>query len=399
MKKQLLGIACIAFFAGSVFAQTPITLNQSSYTSTFANTNDTVLTSILSSTYPNLSAATNASWDMTGAVSTTSVGSIRHVSPYTSVFASAQYADSLLFPFNGVPSATYLSDVQNTITSAGFSEYGQHVKRQSFNPPGFGATDSVVVDAQDIVYDNPRTIIQFPATYLSTWTSTYSYHFNFHLSIAALLLSNAAGYISSHITEKDSVVGWGQMEVKQLDGSTSGFVNVLQVKTTVSDEDSFYMPGTSAFVLSTLMSQINVSQGQVSNSYYQYYYRPNEVTPLAKIVFSDSTYSAPSSAQTHAQRLPPGPGGVTSLSANNRISVYPNPVTGGNISIDIPQISQNNNWTYELIDINGKHILSNALRSAHTQIRLSSDMSVGIYYLSLKNNGRPIETRAIDVVK
>ncbi len=398
MKKLLLGFATL-LFAVIVSAQTPITLSQSSYTSAFANTNDTVLTSIISSSYPTLTAATNASWDMTGAVSTTSVASILHVNPYTSGFASAQYADSGTYSFGPF---SYQASVQNAIAPTAFLEYGEHIYRKGFSlvgvAPGATTTDSFVVDAQNDIYSTPRTAISFPATYHSTWTSNYNLDFTYHLTYT-IVYNNVPGYVREFITELDSVVGWGQMRVLELNGDTSGYMDVLQIRSDVSVMDSFYLNGSPA--PSALLSSFNVTQGMVTVSNTQYYVRPNEVTPLAEVSFDDSTYSSANGAQTHAQRLAAGPAGVATLINNGNIAVYPNPVVDRNIYLDIPTAKANDRWTYDLTDINGKNVLCGNLlpNIVHAQIKLPSELSSGIYYLNVSNKGILAASKALDITR
>lgn len=396
MKRFLLALSCALLSAPCIFAQ--ITLNQGSYTSTFAGTNDTVLQSITSSTYPNLTAATNATWDVTSSVSTIAIASLPHVNPYTTAFASAQYADSGAFafgPFN------YIATVQNAITASAFLEYGQHIYRKAYTLVGVAplasSTDSFVIDAQNDIYSTPRTAIAFPATYHNTWTSNYRYDFNYHLTYALQSYNNAPGYVRIFVTEVDSVVGWGQMKVKQLNGNASGYMNVLQIRSDVAVEDSFYLNGGPA--PANLLAAFNVSQGQISNSYSQYYMRPNEVTPLAALSFSDSTYSTPSSAQTHAQRLPPGPAGIQNIAKENIITIYPNPVNNNSICIDMPY-TQNGDWKYELINMDGKVVIKGgiALLSNKAQINFPNSISPGIYYLILNNNQEQL-VRPLNIVK
>lgn len=97
MKKTLLTLTTALFTAQGINAQ--ITLNSSSFTSTFAGTTDTLLTSGSGVTYPSLLASAGANWDMSTAVLATPVTYGYNVAALTSAFPSAQFADSVSLSF------------------------------------------------------------------------------------------------------------------------------------------------------------------------------------------------------------------------------------------------------------------------------------------------------------
>ena len=397
MKRLLLSTACLSVFAASLSAQ--ITLNQSSYTSTFVGTQDTLLNSITSSTYPTLTAATNATWDMSGAVSNISsaISILAHVQP-ASAFSGAQYADSSTFAFGP---AGYTANVQYNIASAGLQELGEHVFRNATHLTGAGtsATDSVIVDAQDITYSSAHTVIKFPATMNTNWSSTYHYDFDFHLDFAGAGLSNQLGIVRNYITETDTVIGWGKMKVLMVDGSTSALMDVLQVKTTYNVTDSFFLPGQPSFILSALLGQFGLTQGQTTISYTQSYYQANEVSALAFVDYTDSTYTTPASATTYAARGTT-PASVVLVNNDNSVNVYPNPVTNRQVSLDINQ-AKNGMCTYEVIDISGKLLTSDVFmvtgNQIHQQIQLPSNVSAGMYYIRVKMNNNTIAVKPISI--
>ncbi len=385
-----------ALFSTVCLLQAQITLNQASYTSTYLNTTDSFLGSVTGSTFPNFAPATNGSWDMTNAVSVTKISSTYHGSAYSSGFSTAQYADGVVASF---PPFTIPESAQYGISSTGFLEYGLRVERQphQLTGGGFTATDSLVFDAQNIAYSNPRYVLKFPATYQSAWTSTYQTDFNFHLTVAAYSINDVPGYQRQYVAVQDSVIGWGQMKVKKLDGTTSGYVNVLQVKRITMFTDSFFLGG--AVAPSQLTAAFGVSQGQSGTTYRQLFFRPNEVAPFASVNFTDATYNSPSSGYSHAQQLPTG-SGVRDVLNENNINIYPNPVEGSTIYIDIPNV-QDNKWSYDLIDITGKSISSGkiAANQIRAEIMLPSGLANGIYYISLKNNEKQVLVKPLDIRK
>lgn len=401
MKKILLALLCAPLSITGIYAQTPLTLTNAGYTSTFAGTTDTLLGTATTPVYPSFTPTVNATWDMTGAVSNTVVSYGYNVNALTTPFASAQFADSTVTNFS---TYSYIDNEERAFTAAGYVAYGRHINRQAIHLTGgtFGPTDSLIFNLQNMVYYSaPWTLISFPATYHTTWTSTFSDSFNFALDVAIASYSNTPGTIKESVTEIDSVVGWGQMRVKKLDGTAGGYMHVLQVRKRLVRIDSFFINGAPA--AGPILTGLGLSQGARTTAYSEAFYRPDDARPLASVTFTDSTFSTPNGASTLAQKFNSDlTAGVNTIADGKTINIYPNPITNNTISIDMPD-AQNGNWTYELINIAGERAASGSLpisnNQTYTQITLPDSITPGIYYLSLKNNVREIAVRPLDIVK
>lgn len=379
MKKTLFTIAAALAVTANLSAQTAITLNQSSYSSNNLGT-DTL--SIIDSTFPNLTPATNAMWDLTTASYDTA-----HItqSRVATTLLTAQFADSMSQGFGPI---NYNIDVLTSITSNGIIEYGAYVPQQMFSPGG-GA--SITVDSQVITYSTPQTIIQFPATIGSTWSANYDYKFNFHIT-ANPIYSDAPGIIHAFISEKDSVTGWGKMRVKDLNGNPSGYLDVLQVQSSAQIIDSFFINGTAP--IPQLLAGFGLTDPDTSYNFTQFYYRPMEVGALATVYYTDNTFTQPSNATTQTQRLVNE--SVAVVNDGIAVSVYPNPVTNRTISVDIPTM-QGNNWTYDLINVTGQTVATAPLNGSHSQIAVAPSLASGIYYLRINQDGKSVSVKALDI--
>jgi hypothetical protein len=385
MKTSLLTIAGSLLLTANLSAQTAITLTQSSYNTTNIGV-DSVMVTPVATTFPNLTPATNATWDMSTISGTDTIATINRV-PTT--LLNAQFADSVYQAFGPV---TYKINVEDAITANGIVSYGMFIPKQVFNNvEGAGAT--VVIDSQLITLSSPDTIIKFPATIGSTWTSTYHYLFDFTVT-AVPLYSNAPGWVYASIVEKESVTGWGQMRVKDINGNPSGYIAVLQVQSNIATTDTFSINDTDPNP--ALFAVFGVSQGETIYSYTQNYYRTMELTPLASVGYgTDATYTHPSSAQTAVQRLPAGEG-VANVSNAINVNVYPNPVTNHTISVDLPS-AQTGNWTYDLININGQTVATAPLTGTHSQITVAPTLAAGIYYLRVNKDNNAVCIKSLDI--
>ncbi len=369
MKNYLILLVFPLFFFTKINAQ--ITLSQSNYPLSVLGV-DTLKKTNTGTIFPLLAPATNATWDMSSLMDTTPIYYDYRVSSITH-----QYADSNIYKLMNY---NYQGNAQLDIANTGIFEYGIDIFNYSISlfTLTSGATDNLSILTQNMMYSSPLTIINFPATYGNNWGSDYFSDLNYQLSVSAWGYNHAPGYRRSHTIEKDTVTGWGKMRVKNFAGLPSSWFDVLQVQTTITTIDSFFLNG--APFNPAYLSAFLLTQGAKTTTYKQNYYRIGEVTPLESVLFTDSTYAHPYSATTHTQRLVNV--GVEDL-VENPLVVYPNPVTGNYINVKLPINGQE--WNYELVDISGKIIQSGKLNGSPgiTQIELLNDVNNGEYLLKI----------------
>jgi type IX secretion system substrate protein len=386
MKRILLAFLAIVLVITNISAQ--IILNSSDYPASVIGTDSLKITSSTSS-FPSLTAMTDGMWDMSMVTDTTPVYFSYRVPTVT-----YQYADSNQYSFSGY---SYQGNMQSSIASTGIFEYGVNVQGIGYSLLTLttGSTDSFIINPQNITYSSPRQKIAFSATYHSVWSSEYYSDFGFKLTFIAAGYNDAPGILRTYATEKDSVVGWGKMRVKDAAGNPSLYFDVLQVKTIITKTDSFFINGLLA--PGSLLTLLNASQGQKNTAYEQYYYRVGEITPLANVQFRDSTYTTPYKATTHAQRLVSN--AVKGFANRQNVKIYPNPISDGIVSIDLP--FTHGLWEYELTDINGKKVMTGLLQAntSTTVLYLQPAVSPGVYYLKLSNDGMQVCTHSLEIVR
>ena len=385
MRKALLFFAGGLLVTSNIFGQA-ITLSQAGYTSSPIGTDSLKVTTV-ASTFPSFIAATNATWDLS-----TVTDSAANLFAYrVAATTPATFADSNNYTFG---TYAYKGNVQSAIQSIGILEYGIDIYGATYVLPT-ATTDSIYILTQNTVYSSTHTKIALPATCPSSWISSYKFDINFKLTIAIASYSLTPGYIRSYVTEKDTVIGWGKMRIKTLAGTQSGYMNALQIRTMTTTLDSFFVNGLPA--TTTLLSALGVTQGQVTKTYEQNFYRANEITPLANVQFSDSANTAPTKATTHVQRLPPN--GIGNIFNDAKVKIYPNPISGSNVSIDVPVAS--GEWKYELVNISGQTVAADRLQlgnnQTHAQIQLSATLTPGIYYIHLINDGKQVSVKPLEI--
>ena len=383
MKKAILISACALFASSNINAQ--ITLNQASYTSSPVGT-DSLKVTTAGSLFPSFAPATNAMWDLSTVTDSSAILFGYHVAD---ALTPATYADSNFYSFG---TNAYQGNVQANIAASGLLHYGIDIQRVAYT---LSVGDTIFVPAQNGTFTVTDTVIKFPATMGNTWSNSYESDFNYQLTYVPGY-THAPGIVKSYITEKNTVIGWGQMRIKSAVGAPSGYSQVLQVRTQTTTTDSFFLNGTITDpAIPTLLNLLGASQGQVTKTYAQNFYRVNEITPLAYVLFADSANTTPTKVTTHVQRL--SPNGVADVNNDAAVKIYPNPVSGRILSVDVP-ISAGE-WRYELMNVAGQTVASEALRvnSGHAQVQLAGALTAGIYYFRILNGNNQVAMKALEI--
>jgi len=386
MKNILLLFAGAILLSPALSAQ--ITLTQSDYTSRITGT-DSLKISASFSSFPSLAEIASGTWDLS-----TVTDSAPNFYAYRVPSAMYQFADSNIY---NVLVFSYQGNLQSSILSTGIMEYGVSIPYKGINlyAYGGGRWDSLIIDSQYMAYSSPHTKISFPATFNTSWSSSYSADFHFHLTVGSFTLRDAPGFIRTYTNEKDSVTGWGTMRVKNRYGGPSAWFDVLQVQSVITTTDSFFLNG-SPFSDSLLLA-LGITQGSVSNSYVQNYYRTGELTPFAQVNFSDGSFGVAVSAVTQVSDLfNVGVPGLQQTSLN----LFPNPVTSGNtITLTLPENS--GNWSYNLTDITGKTVAKGPLTISGTnaQIEIPLRAKPGNYLMKISDGNRQAFIKEIEITK
>ncbi len=382
MKSIVLILAVTLCLQMTVFGQ--ITLTQSSYPVSVLGTDSLKVTTAASS-FPSLTPLVSGIWDLSAVTDSVPIFYACRVP-----VAGYQFADSNLYQF-GV--FNYQGNVQSNIASTGIFEFGEDIQSSKFNIFSItsGANDSFIIDFQTVVYSSPRAKIAFPATYHSSWSSSYSADLHFHLTFLANGDTMRPGIIRTYTTEKDSVTGWGRMRVRDASGSPSVYMHVLQVRTTIVHTDSFFVNGIP--FSTTLLTIFNLVQGQKDTVYEQNYYREQEVTPLAQVEFSDAAFTQPYKATTHVQRLQAV--SVGKVEQNGGVRVYPNPMSGRDVAVEVPE--GDGHWSYELVSATGQKVIGDQLPAVKNIVSIPVPLSAGIYYMRICSNGVQVAVKALEI--
>lgn len=380
MKKHLPSILCSMLLASSAIAQTPIGLYPGAVPATL-NRTDVMSNILLNASVPNLAPATNANWDFTSVTYNPLTTNLKYA-PVTG-FPNATMSNLVIYNIN--PTQHYETNLMFAVTNAGNMLYGERLTRQAFSLNTSNVLDSLVILAQDVNYDVPQKLLVFPTTMGSNWTSSSKSTTNMTITYNPLA-TNAPAQRRSVMASNYKVVGWGNIKAKYPNGVISANMGVLQIESTVSSTDSFYVNGSPAPAV--LLSQIGLSQGQTNYVYQRNFYRQYELTPLVSATYTDNTFSQLKDLNLNRERFKIFEDGVNEVNNNKNINIYPNPVVNKTFSVKIAD-AKAGSWTYEIVNMEGKKIANGALTVSGNAalVQMPAGATNGFYYVTISCNG------------
>jgi hypothetical protein len=381
MKRNLYALALL-LAATSLHAQINITTFKAVSTGSIDSCwvpNATALAS-----FPLFTPTANASWNLSS-VALQSTPVVYTYKSKTSGFPTATYIDSDAVSLgNAATNVIYNRWLNIQQTSGATMLLGDEILKRTARTLG-GATgnnvDSIVFPAQSVVYSRPLPIIKFPASMGSVWVDSAIRTVSFNMTVTAASVNNAPGVHVQRIRTVDSVVGWGQMKVPILGKLASTWNKVLQVHHYEIAVDSYYLNGAPA--PATALAPFGLAQGQSTTTVKTNFLRASAVRPLLEVVHSGATHS--SSAKTvYFNAVDLEEDLSVPLSGLGSVRVYPNPVQGGELKIEV-STNAGSNLNYQMIDVKGKPVMQGALDAKGGSLKLPRSTAPGIYYLTLSN--------------
>lgn len=300
-------------------AQTPITLMQSNFPATPSAVELYSTASPTGVAAPTTGA--NQTWNY-GTLTATGQTSASYSAPSaTPAFAGTTRTYTYSLPLGPLQVQGVGSQA---LTATGLTYLGYSIPRQRFSLGALtgSATDSLTLAAQSVPVG--ATLVAFPTTTGTVNRNTSRSATTGLLTVAAVGLNKAPLRLVQRISSTDSVAGYGTLRIPVAGGTSSS--QVLLVRSRVVEVDSFYLSGQPAPAL--LLGVLGVTQGGVSRSYYDTFYRVGSSQPLLGLTYSTATYQTIASAyySREATLLAARP---SLAAAVGGLAAYPNPLVQG----------------------------------------------------------------------
>ncbi len=366
-------------------AQSAITLTNTGYT---AVANDSLAIVSNPTALPAMGTAggANATWDLSAATYNPGGSISTRLAPSGTAFPTASYLINLYYNFAGPLS--YAVQQYVGLEPTGMKRLGETVPMRQALPIGAltgNTADSLIFPQQVSPYTPAEVMIPFPATAGSHWSTTAKYSTAFNLTYTAAGLVNAPCQKRTTRIVTDTVTGWGRMRIRTAAGTTSGYMDMLQVRRHLTVVDSFFLGGSPA--PATLLAGFGLTQGMTTEQYRVLFHRVGELSPLVSVYYPNATYSgAPITDNffVHQQRLaaPTGIGAVPA--ADLGVRLFPNPaIAGSELRLAIPAAV--GRAEYVLMDATGRIAAAGVLdKAAEKIITLPASAPAGMYYFTAR---------------
>ncbi len=373
MKKRLFILSMAFVFSLNMTAQIILTQSNTNFTIGVINAKGADTAGF---TVP--SPGINKQWNFSNLLQNSS-NTFYHVSPSNINFPTATYADttnSAVF----VPGWYYYYDSYSQTSANGANTLGYALKNQRYGVAITGnPNDSCIFLSQYFIYSNPSYTMPFPTTMSTSWHTTLRSLVKFDLTINAYAINNAPCQKVTNSIRTDTVVGWGKMRVPTSSGPSFAY-DVLMVKRTQVQTDSFYMNGIAASP--TLLTAFNVSQGQSTTDNRYMFWRANARYPLLMINFGSNNFTKAASVFYDATAQF-DPSGIAETNQYNEIPLYPNP-SHGDFTIAVDQMNKEI-MKLNIYNVFGQIVHSQSINPSgfNTEKIHIDNLNAGSYFISI----------------
>lgn len=295
-----------------------------------------------------------------------------------SSFPTAQTAAQIFYALGPLQILDFLN---RESTASGYVEIGSTTPQQMFSLETFTANpaDNIVFPAQDYTYASPLVHLKFPASPATVWSSEVKKISNFTLTVTSSGLNNAPSQRRTNIKIDAEVAGWGQIIVPVAGGGVSMPYDVILVREHRTTQDSFWV--NNMLAPTPLLNAFALSQGQTIHEYSSKFYYTGNERPFMEISHdSDSSYQNVNSCYFMRERVQPAVS-VDAPWSLNALSIYPNPSSGSQIFLKIPE----NVHPESCIVLNemGQNVFNTTIGSGSplVSLNLPETLPSGIYHI------------------
>jgi hypothetical protein len=341
MQHRLL-LAAGLLASGSLRAQSPISITQSTYPATPATVERYEVAH--PATHPTAgppAPGANQTWDYSTLTPDSSVTEFGYLAPPASPFAAATRAfdNDHSWQRYHPPFAYYAKYVAfEALTAAGLQELGFTVPGQSVALATGVAGDSLRLPAQSCRYDAGTYRLRFPLTTGTGNVRRIRTVLGGVVTLQRLGLQQAPCRLVHYEWQQDSVAGWGTVRLPAAAGGATAPLPALLQRTHHYATDSVYLGNQPA--PAALLQLLGIVQGQVRADYYDAVYRENSAQPALLFCYRSAAFQ---SLQPLFGIWYSGEAGLVSSTQGPRpatnpagLQAYPNPAPAGRLTVAAP---------------------------------------------------------------
>lgn len=385
--KQTFTLLALGLLALPALAQSPITLTQSTFPVSATSTEQYQPASTAGVSLPATGA--NQSWDYRTLTPSGSAYTDLNLSvPPNSGISGAQWTRARQAVFGNI---AYVYTGYYALASTGRMALGRTVTRQaaSIASRTGGANDSLVINRQTVLYGSGTSgVVDFPLPLTSGGRSQTNFRFGVTgtLTAAAVGLNRAPVRIVQRYTFVDSVAGWGTVRIPVAGRPTgSDPLPVLLIRSRTIRQDSVYLNGQPA--PAALLAAFGVTQGAVTATYYDHFWRTGSSQPLLELFYPNRQYTTPNYVDYSTES------NVLVVKASSALAAqwqaWPNPLAAGQaLRLALPGAQPTQPVQLTLTDALGRQLLQEQLPllggGATLPAAATQALPVGLYTLTVQ---------------
>lgn len=246
------------------------------------------------------------------------------------------------------------------------------------------AGDSIGAPDQEILPDVPLTLMDYPVTANSAWSSVSTFNNPFWASIAQFNLDHTPMVQQITVVRTDSIVGWGEMTVYTSGGISIPYP-VLMRRTHMHHVDSLLVDGAPAS--QDVLDFFGFVQGNINSiQNFDDFIREDMYRYLIRVFYGgDNTFSTVAQVQLCTDNLETL--GVNDGSAAGySVMVYPNPTDNGTVNLNVIGRTLSGKVHYSVSDLAGRTVQTGTLEAqagSKMSIVLGSEIANGNYNLTV----------------
>lgn len=262
------------------------------------------------------------------------------------------------------------------------------------------ALDSLIFPASNNVFSAVAPRYRFPINYQSVWRSNITNTSNFFLTVTNFGLNSVPCQRVQRIVQRDTVVGWGTLRLRNPSTGAPLNFNVLLATTQRITIDSFFLSGSPAPTL--LLGAFGLQQGQRDTIASTYFCGVGFKAPLLTFVQNGGQTRI-----TDAFRaLLPSLNLTTSVEDRNDFTietkVFPNPTTTEGVTFEFEKSSAKD-WNIMIYDLTGRIMKVQTIEAAKGlatfRLPLGEAFAKGTYFYMLSDENSIIRANGKFLVR
>lgn len=260
--------------------------------------------------------------------------------------------------------------------------------------------DSLIFPASNNVFSTVAPRYRFPINYRGAWQSNITHTSNFFLTVTNFGLNSTPCQRVQRVIQRDTVVGWGTLRLRNPSTGAPINFNVLLASTQRITVDSFFINGLPAPTL--LIGAFGLRQGQRDTTASMYFCGLGFKAPFLTLVQNGAQTQITAALRAILPNLNLTTSAQDRIDFSIKMKIFPNPAVTEGVTFEFEKSSESN-WNIMIYDVAGRIVKLQTIDAAKGlttfRLPLSSEFSIGTYFYTLSDENSIIRANGKFLVK